>query len=527
MQELLTSQATAKADDLSPATIGAARAMCSLNGITTDQPPADPLASLSGMIPKLDSPKPRLVPACTEPRHEGPASTVPHDLVNSTRGTPSEHVNPTAASKHKGSASTIALYNESFLPKTPAAYEWLPSRMTAEHASSVPRPACEDRDSTTRTLLEDENVYRMPAPGTAPKLCGPPSRATPEHGYVIPRLPPKGDCFSNRPPHTSQKAPLYQGLPSRMTPEHEDSILGMTFDDEDSTSSIEYEGFREVLQGHAGHSPRRASEREGTILGMALEEKDTALEDESIMHRIQSGPTGRAPRRAPARRDPSSRKTPKGKASSCAPAVGNMPGSSPYPADIAATMALEHNCYLYKVASKYFNHFRTPVHLAFPRIAPDSIEASSDEPHDSLGVVHECHLCPFSTKFKRDLVQHVWSHTGEKPYKCNSCDYSARSISHLVVHQRTHTGEKPYKCSECSYATIRKSYLVIHQRKHTGERPFKCLFCSYATAAKWRLMVHLRTHTGERPYKCQFCDYTAAQKGNLMVHERNHTVLPA
>jgi uncharacterized Zn-finger protein len=48
-----------------------------------------------------------------------------------------------------------------------------------------------------------------------------------------------------------------------------------------------------------------------------------------------------------------------------------------------------------------------------------------------------CHLCPFSVGNSTDLVRHLRTHTGEKPFGCPMCSYRAAQKSTLSRHVRT------------------------------------------------------------------------------------------
>ena len=136
---------------------------------------------------------------------------------------------------------------------------------------------------------------------------------------------------------------------------------------------------------------------------------------------------------------------------------------------------------------------------------------------------YQCTWCPFNTKKKRYLTEHMRVHSTEKPFKCSECPFRANRKQYLRYHERTHSGEKPYKCTECPYRAIQKTSLIKHLRTHSGEKPFQCPECSYRTSQKSALVTHRRTHSGEKPYKCSLCQYSTSQRSALVTHWRTHS----
>ena len=103
-------------------------------------------------------------------------------------------------------------------------------------------------------------------------------------------------------------------------------------------------------------------------------------------------------------------------------------------------------------------------------------------------------------------------------HQCDQCDVSFKKPSDLVRHVRTHTGEKPYGCEKCDKRFAVKSTLRTHMKVHTGGKSLVCHVCQSLFASRTSLKVHMRLHTGSLPYKCPNCD----QRFRTPAHRKTH-----
>jgi uncharacterized C2H2 Zn-finger protein len=106
--------------------------------------------------------------------------------------------------------------------------------------------------------------------------------------------------------------------------------------------------------------------------------------------------------------------------------------------------------------------------------------------------------------------------------QCDQCDVSFKKPSDLVRHIRTHTGEKPYGCDVCERRFAVKSTLRTHMKVHTGGKSLVCHVCQSLFASRTSLKVHMRLHTGSLPYKCNLCPKRFRTPAHRKTHVNNH-----
>ncbi|XP_028847021.1 zinc finger protein 142 isoform X2 [Denticeps clupeoides] len=150
------------------------------------------------------------------------------------------------------------------------------------------------------------------------------------------------------------------------------------------------------------------------------------------------------------------------------------------------------------------------------------------ESHQKAHLTQQCPACPFATRKRLVLAQHLLDEheegpAAEKPLKCGVCDFSCRHQLVFEQHIRSHGGTRLYKCTECQYSTRNKQKITWHIRIHTGEKPYTCDKCSYSCADPSRLKYHMRIHRDERKYLCPDCGYKCKWVSQLKYHMTKHT----
>ncbi|KAK3930367.1 Zinc finger protein PLAG1, partial [Frankliniella fusca] len=176
------------------------------------------------------------------------------------------------------------------------------------------------------------------------------------------------------------------------------------------------------------------------------------------------------------------------------------------------------------------------------------------------------HVCPVCSKMfgsPGKLNQHMFSHTGEKPFECDKCLKAFSSKFKLVRHLLIHSDERQYRCPMCDRTFHRKDHLKNHlkvhspvkktyrcdkagclkvyssllsYRKHAAvhaaeEGDLECKMCGKSFASKDEIVYHLKVHAGSRTvknpsdkkYKCDYCERKFFTRKDVRRHLVVHT----
>ncbi|XP_070505290.1 zinc finger protein 91-like [Chironomus tepperi] len=130
-----------------------------------------------------------------------------------------------------------------------------------------------------------------------------------------------------------------------------------------------------------------------------------------------------------------------------------------------------------------------------------------------------CDHCGDRLLTKIQMKIHLRKHTKSfRLYYCDYCGKGFKFISSLYTHRIYHE-EGRFTCTYCEKKFARNSELVQHIRSHTNEKPFKCEICSRRFTSKTLLKYHKQTHPETRGFKCRECQQVFVTNGQLATHE--------
>ncbi|XP_071549727.1 uncharacterized protein [Panulirus ornatus] len=160
--------------------------------------------------------------------------------------------------------------------------------------------------------------------------------------------------------------------------------------------------------------------------------------------------------------------------------------------------------------------------------------------HDQVNVTKEgrleCVFCNKTFTYRHRYLNHIAHHSDEKNFVCQKCKKGFLTRQALYCHNKQ-VHEKynyRYPCSFCEKVFICNAKLVEHIRTHTGEKPFACDLCSVAFAAKATFKSHMKLvhsqaskqrrwkRSKDMPlcykYNCPLCDMKDLRADELEGH---------
>lgn len=135
---------------------------------------------------------------------------------------------------------------------------------------------------------------------------------------------------------------------------------------------------------------------------------------------------------------------------------------------------------------------------------------------------HTCRVCSKVFVSPGRLSNHMYAaHPGLSGSSSSVGELSAPGVS-AVASVSGMKKKGNHVCPICSKVFGSPGKLSQHMYSHTGERPFVCSECNKAFSSKFKLVRHALIHSSdsERRYRCNACDRSFHRKDHLQNHAK-------
>lgn len=139
-------------------------------------------------------------------------------------------------------------------------------------------------------------------------------------------------------------------------------------------------------------------------------------------------------------------------------------------------------------------------------------------------VQYNCVKCSQSFKILDQAREHMYIHTGEKPYKCEQCGRKFVKKECLANHVRNFhdPNQEEHKCPKCRRCFIKKDNFDVHVEQ--CEPRYECQNCPLKFYRKTHLDNHMPVHDLTPQHKCPHCESMYRYRKHLLRHIRkDHT----